>query len=136
MSLQPRRPLMLGSPTKVISAVLFVHTSARRQARIGERCADKIDSHFCSRPSAPPRYILSIRGAGMLIGFDTAAAGVTATAAGLMRGFAGFGSGMLMAPMFAILFGPIDAVTMVTMLELFVSIQLIPQVLKEIQWRF
>jgi uncharacterized membrane protein YfcA len=72
----------------------------------------------------------------MDIGFDMAAAAATATAAGLMRGFAGFGSGMLMAPIFAILFGPVDAVTMVTMLELFVSVQLMPQVLEETQWRF
>src|SRR5438105_4388654 len=72
----------------------------------------------------------------MVVSFDMAAAAATATAAGLVRGFAGFGSGMLMAPIFAILFGPIDAVTMVTMLELFVSVQLIPQVLKEAQWCF
>jgi uncharacterized membrane protein YfcA len=72
----------------------------------------------------------------MAISFDLAAAAATAAAAGLMRGFAGFGSGMLMAPIFAILFGPVDAVTMVTMLELFVSVQLIPQVLKETEWRF
>ena len=55
-------------------------------------------------------------------------------AAGLMRGFAGFGSGMLMAPVFAILYGPIDAVAMVTLLELVVSAQLIPQVYKEAHW--
>lgn len=72
----------------------------------------------------------------MVIGFDMAAAAATALVAGLMRGFAGFGSGMLMAPIFAMLFGPVDAVTMVTVLELFVSVQLIPQVLKETQWRF
>jgi hypothetical protein len=34
-------------------------------------------------------------------------AAATAMAAGLMRGFAGFGPGMLMAPIFAILFGPV-----------------------------
>jgi len=64
-----------------------------------------------------------------------AVAAGTAVAAGLMRGFAGFGSGMLMAPIFAILFGPIDAVTMVTVLELFASVQLVPQVLNETEWR-
>ncbi len=31
-------------------------------------------------------------------------------AAGLMRGFAGFGSGMLKSPVFAILFGPVETV--------------------------
>jgi len=40
-----------------------------------------------------------------------------------------------MAPVFAILFGPIDAVTMVTVLELFASVQLVPQVLNETEWR-
>jgi uncharacterized membrane protein YfcA len=65
-----------------------------------------------------------------------AVAAVTAMAAGLMRGFAGFGSGMLMAPIFAILFGPVDAVTMVAVLELFASVQLVPQALKDTQWSF
>jgi uncharacterized membrane protein YfcA len=65
-----------------------------------------------------------------------AVAAATAMAAGLMRGFAGFGSGMLMAPIFAILFGPVDAVTMVAILELFASVQLLPQVLKDTQWDF
>jgi uncharacterized membrane protein YfcA len=67
---------------------------------------------------------------------ELAVAVATATAAGLMRGFAGFGSGMLMAPIFAILFGPVDAVTMVALLELFASVQLLPQVLKDAQWGF
>ena len=40
------------------------------------------------------------------------AIGVTLVA-GLMRGFAGFGSAMLMAPIFAILFGPADMVVTV-----------------------
>jgi uncharacterized membrane protein YfcA len=65
-----------------------------------------------------------------------AVAAATAMAAGLMRGFAGFGSGMLMAPIFAILFGPVEAVTMVAVLELFASVQLIPLVLKDTQWSF
>jgi uncharacterized membrane protein YfcA len=59
-----------------------------------------------------------------------------AIAAGLMRGFAGFGSGMLMAPIFAILFGPVETVTMITLLELIVSIQLMPRVLNEAEWHF
>lgn len=35
---------------------------------------------------------------------------IIAIIAGLMRGFAGFGSGMIMAPVFAILFGPVETV--------------------------
>ncbi len=65
-----------------------------------------------------------------------AVAAATTIAAGLARGFAGFGSGMLMAPIFAILFGPVDTVAMIAVLELFASVQLIPQVLKDTQWRF
>ena len=37
-------------------------------------------------------------------------AGLTTFVAGLMRGFAGFGSVMLMAPIFAILLGPVHMV--------------------------
>jgi uncharacterized protein len=67
---------------------------------------------------------------------EMAIAAMIVIAAGLMRGFAGFGSGMLMAPIFAILFGPIESVTMVTLLEIFVSVQLMPRILNDIQWRF
>jgi len=41
-----------------------------------------------------------------------------------MRGFAGFGSAMLMAPVFAILFGSADMVVTVVAIELVVSVQL------------
>jgi len=64
-----------------------------------------------------------------------AAAGVAAVA-GLMRGFAGFGSAMFMAPPFAILFGPRDMVAMVTLLEVAVSMQLVPPTFRAAEWRF
>lgn len=67
---------------------------------------------------------------------DMATAWAITAAAGLMRGFAGFGSGMLMAPIFAVLFGPADAVAMVIVLEIVVSFQLVPRVRREIEWRF
>jgi uncharacterized membrane protein YfcA len=62
------------------------------------------------------------------------AIGVTLIA-GLMRGFAGFGSAMLMAPIFAILFGSADMVVTVVAIELVVSVQLFPQVRKNADWR-
>ena len=62
------------------------------------------------------------------------ALGVTLVA-GLMRGFAGFGSAMLMAPIFAILFGAADMVVTVTAIELVVSLQLFPQVRKDADWK-
>jgi len=55
--------------------------------------------------------------------------------AGLMRGFAGFGSAMLMAPIFAILFGPTDMIATVVAIELAVSLQLFPQARRECDWR-
>ncbi len=61
------------------------------------------------------------------------AAGVAA-AAGLMRGFAGVGSGMLMAPFFAILFGPVQTVAVIILMELVVTAQLLPGVRREINW--
>ena len=62
------------------------------------------------------------------------AAGV-ATAAGLMRGFAGVGSGMLMAPFFAILFGPVRTVAVIVLMEAVVTAQLLPGVRREIDWK-
>src|SRR5258707_7616171 len=62
------------------------------------------------------------------------AVGVTLVA-GLMRGFAGFGSAMLMAPIFAILFGSADMVVTVVAIEMVVSVQLFPQVRRNADWR-
>ena len=55
-------------------------------------------------------------------------------AAGLMRGFAGFGSGMLMAPFFIQLFGPVDTVVLIVGLEIVVTAQLLPSVYRHIDW--
>ncbi|UYN96641.1 MAG: sulfite exporter TauE/SafE family protein [Enhydrobacter sp.] len=62
------------------------------------------------------------------------AVGVTLVA-GLMRGFAGFGSAMLMAPIFAILFGSAEMVVTVVAIELVVSVQLFPQVRHHADWK-
>jgi uncharacterized membrane protein YfcA len=62
------------------------------------------------------------------------AIGVTLVA-GLMRGFAGFGSAMLMAPIFAILFGSAEMVVTVVAIELVVSLQLFPQVKTHADWK-
>src|SRR5262249_22906787 len=62
------------------------------------------------------------------------ALGVTLIA-GLMRGFAGFGSAMLIAPISAILFGSAEMVVTVVAIELVVSLQLFPQVRRHADWR-
>ena len=71
-----------------------------------------------------------------LLTWDIAIASGVVGLAGLMRGFAGFGSGMLMAPIFAILFGPAETVGIIVTMELCVSAQLLPEVYRAIQWRF
>jgi hypothetical protein len=65
--------------------------------------------------------------------FGTAAA--VALLAGFLRGFVGVGSGMLMAPVFAILFGPLQTVGMVIMVDALVTAQLLPSVYRLIEWR-
>ena len=58
-----------------------------------------------------------------------------AAAAGLMRGFAGVGAGMLMAPFFVHLFGPVATVGVITLLEGVATAQLLPSVRREVAWR-
>lgn len=67
---------------------------------------------------------------------DLIVAAIVAVAAGLMRGFSGFGSGMLMAPVFAVLFGPRDAVAMVIILDMAATLLLMPSAKAGADWRF
>lgn len=57
-----------------------------------------------------------------------------AAAAGLMRGFAGVGSGMLMAPFFAKFFGPVETIGIIIVMEVVVTAQLLPDVHSRIDW--
>lgn len=58
------------------------------------------------------------------------AAAVTAIA-GLMRGYAGFGTAVILAPAYSVLWGPQAGVPIVLLLELVVSVQLLPQALRD-----
>ncbi|WP_424811206.1 TSUP family transporter [Roseococcus sp. YIM B11640] len=59
-------------------------------------------------------------------------AAVFATAiAGLMRGYAGFGTAIILAPVYSALWEPRAGVPVVLLLELVVSMQLLPRALKE-----
>ena len=69
-----------------------------------------------------------------LLTIDLLVALLIATAAGLMRGFAGVGSGMLMAPFFAVMFGPVHTVVIIIVMEIVVTAQLLPSVHKHIDW--
>lgn len=68
--------------------------------------------------------------------FSLAVAMGLSLAAGLMRGFAGFGSGMMLSPIFAIIYGPAEAVLMIAVMEIVVSVQLVPKALPDVQWPF
>ena len=57
-----------------------------------------------------------------------------ALVAGLLRGFAGFGSAMLMAPIFAILFGSAEMVATIVAMELAISFHLFPAARRDCDW--
>ncbi|PJK31316.1 sulfite exporter TauE/SafE family protein [Minwuia thermotolerans] len=59
-----------------------------------------------------------------------------AAMAGLMRGFAGFGSAMVLSPLLAHFYGPATAVLAIAVMEVAVSVQLVPRALPDVQWRF
>jgi uncharacterized membrane protein YfcA len=59
-------------------------------------------------------------------------AAVAATAlAGLMRGYSGFGTAVLLAPIYSVLWGPRMGVPVMLVMELAVSIQLLPKALAQ-----
>ena len=62
------------------------------------------------------------------------AAGVAVTG-GLVRGFAGFGAGMTMVPLFTFLFGPAPAIAMTMLLDGVGSAQLLPRAVRHADWR-
>jgi len=66
---------------------------------------------------------------------DLVMASAISVIAGLMRGFAGVGSGMLMAPFFAVIFGPVQTVAIIIIMEIVVTAQLLPSVHRHIEWR-
>lgn len=66
-----------------------------------------------------------------------ALAGAVATtlAAGLMRGFTGFGAPLLLAPVLSVLYGPLVAVPVIVLMETPVSFQMAtPKVVRAVDW--
>jgi uncharacterized membrane protein YfcA len=51
--------------------------------------------------------------------------------AGLMRGYAGFGTAVILAPIYSVLWGPKAGVPVMLLMELIVSIQLLPSAFKD-----
>lgn len=56
--------------------------------------------------------------------------------AGLMRGFAGFGSAMMLAPVFAVLMGPAHMVPVIIAMELPIGAVIFLETRKQTEWRF
>lgn len=55
--------------------------------------------------------------------------------AGVLRGFSGFGVGMVLVPVLSLIFNPVVAVLTVVLLEFIPSIQLLPTAVKICDWR-
>jgi len=69
-----------------------------------------------------------------LLSLPTLIAIATVLLAGIVRGFAGFGSAMIMVPVLAVLYGPVPAVAMAMLLEMAVSMPLVPKAVKLVDW--
>ncbi len=63
------------------------------------------------------------------------ALGGAALGAGVVRGFSGFGAGLVMAPAFAVLVGPADGVPLMVFLELLALARLLPEALPRVDAR-
>lgn len=62
-------------------------------------------------------------------------AGLGAALAGFVRGYSGFGSGMILVPVLSLLYDPQFAVVSVVILELIASVQLLPGAIGQCHWR-
>ena len=58
---------------------------------------------------------------------------VTASAAAL-RGFSGFGSSLVLAPLYSLFMSPTDVLVVILLLSLVSSVQLLPQALRSVRW--
>jgi uncharacterized membrane protein YfcA len=58
-----------------------------------------------------------------------------AVVGGIVRGFSGFGAGLVMAPLLALIYGAVDAVVIVLVTALFGGLQLIPGAWRYAAWR-
>ncbi len=52
-----------------------------------------------------------------------------------MRGFSGFGAGLLMAPVFSLVMPPTDVVVLVLGINLLTTFQMLPEALRNVDWR-
>jgi len=60
---------------------------------------------------------------------------IAVVVAGCVRGFSGFGAGMVLVPILSLIYNPLVAVVTVVVLELIPTVQLLPGALKYCHWR-
>ena len=66
---------------------------------------------------------------------DFGLAALLALAGGFMYGFAGFGGGLIMTPLLAIIYWPTEGVIIANAIPLFAAWQTLPSVRPHIRWR-
>ncbi len=62
-------------------------------------------------------------------------AGITALVSGMVQGYSGFGGGLIIVPILAFLFSPLEAIAMTAIAALAGSIFLLPNAAKSANWR-
>lgn len=73
-----------------------------------------------------------VEGAGpVLADWRLFAAALATLIAGVMRGYSGFGTAVILAPVYSLLWGPRAGVPVMLLMELFVSLQLLPGAIRE-----
>lgn len=60
---------------------------------------------------------------------------VAVSIAGYVRGYSGFGAGMILVPALSLMYNPVIAVVTVVILELIPSVQLLPHALRHCHWQ-
>lgn len=65
---------------------------------------------------------------------EASAIAAVAFIAGVMRGFSGFGSALLIVPVASAFLGPQLAVPVVTVVHVVTSVQLMPRVMRDVEW--
>ncbi len=79
--------------------------------------------------------MLSLSEIGVAPGLELLALLVIVYLAGIIRGFTGFGSALLVVPALSMLFGPVQAVVIEVLIEIPISLGLLPTVLREAERR-
>ncbi len=67
----------------------------------------------------------------LLLDWRLAAAALATAVAGIMRGYSGFGTAVILAPVYSLLWGPRAGIPVMLLMELVVSVQLLPGAIKD-----